>query len=90
MAIGLLFQGGSVSQDQYQQVLDAVSPGNQPPPGMLYHAAGMGDDGMVVFEIWESQEAVQQVFDEKLGQALQDANITVQPTFFQIVNTMQP
>jgi quinol monooxygenase YgiN len=90
MAIGLLFQGGNVSQDQYQQVLDQVSPGNQPPPGMLYHAAGTGEDGIVVFEVWESQEAVQRFFDEKLGQALQEANINVQPTFLPIVNTMQP
>jgi hypothetical protein len=90
MAIGVLFQGSGVSQDQYQQVLDQVAPGNQPVPGMLYHAAGMGKDGMVVFEVWESQEAAQRFFDEKLGQALQEANITVHPTFLQIVNTMQP
>jgi quinol monooxygenase YgiN len=90
MAIGVLFQGGNVNQDRYQQVLDQVAPGNQPAPGMLYHAAGMGESGMVVFEVWESQEAAQRFFDEKLGQALQEANITVQPTFLQIVNTMQP
>jgi hypothetical protein len=57
---------------------------------MLYHAAGTGETGMVVFEVWESQEAAQRFFDEKLRQALQAANITVQPTFLQIVNTMQP
>ena len=90
MAIGVLFQGGNVNQERYQQVLDQVSPGNQPPPGMLYHAAGMGKDGMVVFEVWESQEAAQRFFDEKLGQALEEANIAVHPTFLQIVNTMQP
>jgi quinol monooxygenase YgiN len=90
MAIGVLFQGGNVNQERYQQVLDQVAPGNQPTPGMLYHAAGMGESGMVVFEVWESQEAAKRFVDEKLGQALQDANITIQPTFLQIVNTMTP
>jgi len=59
-------------------------------PGLLYHAAGRGEEGMMIFEVWESQEAAQQFFDQTLAQALQQANITVQPTFVQIVNTMQP
>jgi quinol monooxygenase YgiN len=88
MAIGVIFQGTGVSQDQYQQVLDQVAPGNQLQPGMLYHAAGVSADGMFVFEVWESQEAAQRFFDEKLRQALQAANVNVQPTFVQMVNTI--
>jgi heme-degrading monooxygenase HmoA len=88
MAVGVVFQGTGVSQDQYQQVFDQVAPDGQLQPGMLYHAAGMGEAGMVVVEVWESQEAAKRFFDEKLGQALQDANITVQPTFFEIIRTM--
>jgi hypothetical protein len=55
-----------------------ASPGNQPPPGLLYHAAG------------PSEEALQEFFTQTLGQALQQANISTQPTFFQVINTMQP
>jgi quinol monooxygenase YgiN len=55
---------------------------------MLYHAAGVGPDGVFVFEVWESQEALQRFFQEQLGQALQQANIDVQPTFIQIIRTM--
>src|SRR4051794_37994430 len=88
MAIGILFQGVGVSQDQYQQALTQVAPDNQLQPGMLYHAAGMGENGMVVFEVWESQEAAQQFFEEKLAAALQAANVTVQPTFLEMINTI--
>jgi len=42
-----------------------------------------------IFEVWESQEALQQFFEERLGQALQQANINAKPMFVQIVNTMQ-
>ena len=42
-----------------------------------------------IFEVWESQEALQQLFEERLGQALQQANINAKPMFVQIVNTMQ-
>jgi hypothetical protein len=71
MAIGVIFEGAGVSQEQYQQVLNEVAGGNTPAPGLLYHAAGVGEDGLLVFEVWESQEVLQQFFEEQLGQALQ-------------------
>jgi hypothetical protein len=43
-----------------------------------------------VVEIFESQEAAQRYFDETLGPALQAANISVQPKFFQVANIIQP
>ena len=90
MAIGLIFQGTGVTQEQYQQVLDQVCPDNQPPPGMLYHAAGVGEEGMIVFEVFASHEALQR-FEEKLRQARLQANITAHHvTIFPIINIMQP
>jgi heme-degrading monooxygenase HmoA len=88
MAIGVIFQGTDVSQDQYQHVFDQVAPDGELQHGMLFHTAGVGPDGVFVFEVWESQEAVQRFFEEQLGQALQQANIDVQPTFIEIVRTM--
>jgi quinol monooxygenase YgiN len=88
MAFGVVFQGTGVSQDQYQQVFDQVAPDGQLQPGMLYHAAGVSPDGVVVFEVWESQEAMQRFFQEQLGEALQQANITVQPMFIEMIRTM--
>ena len=90
MAIGVIFDGSGMSQEQYDQVSQQVSPGNRPPPGMLYHAAGPSEDGFCVIEVWASQEALQEFFAQRLGQALQQASITAQPTVFQVVNTMQP
>jgi len=88
MAIGLIFSGTGVSKDQYEQVLHAVAPDDQPPAGMLHHAGGPSESGWCVMEVWESQEALERFFRDKLGAALQAAGITAQPTTFQIVNTM--
>ncbi len=90
MAIGAIFEGAGVSQAQYDQVREQVAPGNKAPPGMLYHAGGPTENGWCVIEVWESQEAVDQFFQQKLGKALQEAKINIQPRFFQVVNTMQP
>jgi len=45
MAIAVIFDGPGVTQAQYEQVLNEVAPGNQPPPGMLYHVASKTDTG---------------------------------------------
>lgn len=90
MAIALVFKGAGVTQAQYEQVLHEVMPGNKVARGMLSHVAGPTADGWCVFEVWESQEAVDRFFQEKkLGAALQKANINEQPEVFQIHNMMQ-
>lgn len=88
MAFGLIFEGPGVTQAQYEQVKEVVAPGNKLIPGMLYHAAGPGQQGWCVVEIWESKEAAERFQREKLAQALQDAKISVQPRFFEVVNVM--
>jgi hypothetical protein len=86
MAVGVVIMGRGVSQDRYEQVLHRVLPDNRLAAGMIYHAAGMTEDGLCVTEIWESQEALDQFFNEKLGQALQEAKIDIKPVTFQVVN----
>jgi quinol monooxygenase YgiN len=90
MAIGVLFDAAGMSKAQYDQVRNRVAPGDQPPAGLLYHAGGTTEDGGVcVIEVWESQEALQRVFEETLGPALQDANVGTQPRMFQGTTIMQ-
>lgn len=90
MAIGIIFDGNGMNQDQYEQVNQQASPNNRPPAGLLYHAAGPSDDGFCVIEVWESQEALQEFFAQHLGRALERASVTAQPKLFEVMNTMQP
>jgi quinol monooxygenase YgiN len=89
MAIGVIFDGNGMNQDQYEQVNQQVSPNNRPPAGLLYHAAGRSDGGFCIIEVWESQEALQEFFAQQLGLALQQAGVTAQPRMFEVINTMQ-
>jgi hypothetical protein len=90
MAVGLIFDGPGVTQDQYEQVFNEVIPDGQAPAGLVYHAGGLSEDGICVLEVWESQEAIDHFFQEKLGQALQNAKIDVRPRTFQVVKTLTP
>ena len=90
MALVMISDTPGVTQAQYDQVHTEVTPDNRPPAGLLYHAAGPTDTGWVVVEVWESQEALDRFFRERLGAALQRANITGQPRILPVYNTMQP
>jgi hypothetical protein len=91
MAIGLIFDAPGVTQAQYEQVRNEVNGGTTTfAEGVLYHAAGPTENGWAVVEIWESQEMLQQFFEEKLGQALQRAGIQAQPRLFQVQYPQQP
>ena len=90
MAVGVIFNTPGLTREQYELVHQEMAPDNRPSPGMLYHAAGPGADGWRVIEVWESQEALERVFQERLGAAMQRANISGQPEFFEVQNIMQP
>jgi hypothetical protein len=86
MSIGLVFEGPTVTEAQYDQVAKEVLPGNKMPAGMLYHVAGSSPTGWRVVEVWNSQESADLFLKEKLGAALKRANITVQPHAFAVHN----
>lgn len=90
MAIVLVFEAAGVTQAQYDQVRNEVSPDNKPPAGMLYHVAAPMANGWRVVEVWESQAAADKFFQEKLAQALPKANINVKPDTAQVHNIMEP
>jgi quinol monooxygenase YgiN len=86
MSIGLVFEAPTLTEAQYDQVAKEVFPGNKMPTGMLYHVAGSSPTGWRVIEVWNSQASADLFLKEKLGAALQRANITVQPQAFDVHN----
>jgi hypothetical protein len=90
MAVCMIFDAPGVSQAQYEQVRNEVTSGDRPPDGAIYHVAGPTEGGWCVVEVWESREAFDRFFADKLQQALQRANLNGQPRFFEITTTMQP
>ena len=89
MAVGLLFDGVGMSQDQYYQVFNEVTNnGTEQAPGILAHHAGPTEGGFCVIETWESPEALQDFYEHKLRAALEAAGIQGQPRIFEIVNAL--
>ena len=89
MAVCMIFDAPGVTQAQYEQVLHEVT-ADGPPQGVRSHVAGPTESGWCVVEVWDSREAFDRFFADKLQRALQRANIDTRPRFFEVANTMQP
>jgi hypothetical protein len=74
----LILEFAGVTADQYHAVnkilgVDAGGGGDWPAP-LQTHVAALGDAGLVVVEVWESQEA-QAAFMAQLGPALGEVGV---------------
>ena len=84
MAAGLVLEFQGVGKILYDTVnaklgIDMETGTGDWPPGLLSHAAGPTDDGLVVIEVWESQDAQGKFMETRLGSALRDAGVTESP-----------
>lgn len=83
MAVVLVHQGPGLTQENYEEVVRRVSdgksrmesPGDWPVEGLLVHAAGEGESGFRVVDVWESEEAAQR-FGEKLTPILREVGVS--------------
>ncbi len=66
MAIGIYFKPQGFPTDRYDEVLGRLEQaGEGAPAGRTHHFAWVGQDGVEVFDVWDSQES----FD-KFGETL--------------------
>ena len=90
MAVVLVHQGPSITQERYEEVVRRLtdgksrmeSPSDWPVAGLLVHAAGQGESGFRVVDVWESEEACNQ-FGEILAPILQEVGIAEQPELYE-------
>ncbi len=90
MAIVLVHEGPTVSRENYDKTVAALTGGKTkmeslsdwPVEGILMHSAGQGPNGFRIVDVWESQEAAE-AFGAKLGPVLAEVGITDQPEMYE-------
>jgi hypothetical protein len=82
MAIALAMRLDGVTQQDYDAVMTELGLGTPNvaekerwPDGLVSHTAGTTESGWFVVDVWESQDAFDRFFAERLGPALQTANV---------------
>jgi hypothetical protein len=78
MAYGVIVENREMSDDSAQQVFEHVrSTGPVPPEGCRLMLAGPADPGTRIVSVWDSQEALQRFFAERLEPAYAAAGLSL-------------
>jgi hypothetical protein len=88
MVYGLIAENPEAGQEQFEQLIAHVrSTGPVPPDGARLVLAGAGDPGWRVISVWDSQEALERFFSERLAPACQQTGVaatTIKRTVFEV------
>jgi heme-degrading monooxygenase HmoA len=78
MAVMMILEWEGVSPDQYARVNDTmgIHSDADAPDGLISHVAAIDDDGeMTIVDLWESEQALGEFVEKRLGPALHEAGI---------------
>lgn len=91
MAILVMFEAKGAGKAEYDATNDALGmAGDDAPDGLITHAAGLTDEGVLVVDVWESKEKLEAFFNERLHAALDAAGIPIgDPTVLPVHNVIQ-
>ncbi len=91
MPVGVVVEIPGGTQEQYESVFNQVHPDGKMPGGHLVHVAGPMEDGWMVMDVWESEEAFNDFFNsEPMQQAIETAGLEVpEPEIFPVHNLIQ-
>src|SRR3954447_1802925 len=92
MAILMRSEASGVTTDQYDQVNEnmGVTGDDTAPDGLIQHICGRTPDGIVVIDVWESEEKLNAFFEQRVGPALAAAGVELPPPdVFQVHNMLK-
>ena len=70
MAVAFVLEFEGATLDEYNKVsyeLMGLEPEGKTPPGAIFHWVASTDDGILVTDVWESDEAFQQFANDQIG-----------------------
>jgi hypothetical protein len=75
MAVGIRMDFPGGTQEQYDRMMEQLNLGERMPPGGILHTSGWMPEGWLVVEVWESQEAFDTFFEERLSPVMRNVRL---------------
>ena len=91
MAILMMLDLDGATVEQYKQVNESmgIRGDEDAPDGLVSHVCAVTDGGLIIADVWESQEALDRFFESRLAGALQEAGVQQgQPRILPVHNTI--
>jgi heme-degrading monooxygenase HmoA len=82
--------GGTLEQYDKANEIIGIEGDADAPDGLIFHVAGKGPDGIVIIDVWESEEKLNRFFEEKAGAALAQAGLEAGPPEIMPLHSMIP
>jgi len=92
MAIVMMLEvpGGTIEQYEQANEIMGIHGDENAPDGLLGHVAAKTEDGVLIVDVWESQEHLDTFFRERLGDALHQAGVPdAKPRIYPIHNAIR-
>jgi len=90
VAFKMKFEGATL--EQYDRVMElmGLDQGDTSPDGAIFHWVAATDDGIVVMDVWETDEQFNKFAEEQIGPYTQQVGIPAPPkvTRFEVHNTL--
>ena len=91
MAILMLLDLDGATVEQYEQANESmgIRGDADAPDGLVSHVCAVGESGLIIADVWESQEVLDRFFESRLAGALQEAGVQHgQPRILPVHNTI--
>ncbi|MDQ6616144.1 MAG: hypothetical protein M3083_15750 [Actinomycetota bacterium] len=91
MPVGIYFSPPSMDEATYKGILQKVeASGPWPAAGLLHHSCFTEGPKLAVYEVWETQEAMEKFGEDRLMPAMKELNFDAgQPAVVSIINIVQ-
>ena len=92
MAVQMIIEVPGMTLEQYERLneLMTIHGDEDEPDGLISHVAGSTGDGVLVADVWESQEQLDRFYAERLGPALAEAGVPEVPPQLLPVHNLIP
>jgi heme-degrading monooxygenase HmoA len=94
MSVLMVMESPGATAEEYERANEimGIRGDEDAPDGLIQHVAAIDDGGLVIADVWESEDALQRFFDERLGAALEQSGLARsagKPRVMQVHNALE-
>ena len=79
MAVAMTMHWPGLTSDQYDAVMAKLGLDANPPAGAVLHAATETDDGIEVFEVWQTEQAFNSFLEHRMLPVVSELGLSGEP-----------
>jgi hypothetical protein len=78
MAVLMVLEAPGATREEYDRTNEimGIRGDDDAPEGLIQHVAAFDDEGLVIADVWESEEALGRFYEERLGAALEESGVS--------------